>query len=71
MEKSRELQKSGEEKASPFFPRLTDEDEFYAAMGRLERYLQILKEWKQKARSKLRTSARDLEEELGKGRVKP
>ena len=71
METSRELEKSGEEKASPFSPRLINEDEFQAAMGRLERYLQILKEWKQKAHSKLRTSARDLEKDLGEGRVKP
>ena len=71
METSRELEKSREEKASLFSPRLIDEDEFHAAMGRLERYLQILKEWKRKTRSKVRISARDLEEELGKGRVKP
>jgi len=71
METSREVEKSREEKTSPFFPRLTDEDEFHAAMGRLERYLQILKEWKQKAHSKLRTSSRDLEKEQGEGRVKP
>jgi len=69
MENSREFEKSREETTPTFSPHLTDEDEFSAAMGRLEKYLQILEEWKQKARCKLRASARDLEEEPGKGRV--